>query len=826
MMWQFFSDSCKRALQIAHREALKMRSKEIGTAHLLLGIAAEGTSSAAGLLEANGVTAEGLRRTLKIDETIPEPDEQTDLPFSDGARGCLDAALNSARSLDAELVDPSCLLAAVLKVNDNGACRLLATLGVSPETLRERAAELLASSKREESPVHSPKAGNGEGDEAELAIIGQFCVDLTARAAAGELDPIVGRQKETRRLMQVLCRRTKNNPVLVGDPGVGKTAVVEGLAQLIQSEMVPDPLKGKKILQLNVGSLVAGAKYRGDFEERFQKLIAQVSKSKDILFIDEIHTLIGTGNAEGSLDAANMLKPSLARGELRIIGATTAAEYRRYIERDGALERRFQPIDIAEPDFDSAVAIVSGLLPRYEEHHGVVYAPEAAETAVRLSSRFLTDRRLPDKAIDLIDEAGAKAQLDRSDWPPELKEVKTRLGQLRRDKEAAILAADFELAGRFRSDEAETAQQLEENLSVWRRGRRMSGSRVGPDDLAQVLSSWCGVPVGQMSQSEAERLLTLESRVEKHLIGQSEAVSCVCRALRRNRSGLQDEKRPIGSFLFLGPSGVGKTELARVVARELYSSDKALIALDMSEFHDRYTVSRLIGTGPGYVGYEDRGQLTEAVRRHPYSVVLLDEIEKADPQVNRILLQIMEDGRLTDGHGDTVDFRNALIIMTSNLGSREAAKSPFGFSDAGRSDQAARGVMSDELKRFFPPELLGRMDDVVYFRRLNAEDLSKIFDLLLAPAVQRLKRRGIDFSVSPQLKLAILDEAARQGAGARPLRRLVEKRVSDPTAEWLIANPGASGDLVCSLEDGETAVRCQEGPAVLAALSSLETQGH
>ncbi len=753
-MWQFFTERSKRVVQIAHREALRLGHPAIGTEHLMIGLVAEESSVAARLLRDAGLAADDVaRKILELHPPMAPTALRTDLPLSRNARDVVENAIRLARELHSSYVGTEHLLLGVLSNPSCLACRALTGLGLDVTGQRDALKKQLAPDEPLEEKEESP-AENASTDRKKTPVLDKYCVDLTSRAARGDLDPVIGREQETRRMMQILCRRRKNNPVLVGEPGVGKTSIVEGLALKIVNGTVPSLLKNKRIVELTMGAIVAGTKYRGEFEERMKKILDELASSKNIiLFIDELHTVVGAGSAEGSLDAANILKPSLARGEFQIIGATTRAEYTKNIEKDAALERRFQPVDVGEPDQDAARAILEGLKENYEKHHSVRYTEGAIDAAVRLSSRYLSDRSLPDKAIDLIDEAGAKVRLE----------------------------VDGE------------GTEIPEDLTV------------DENEIAEVLSEWSGIPVKTLTEHEAQRLLRLESEIHQRLVGQDEAVSTLCRAVRRARSGLKDPRRPVGSFLFLGPSGVGKTELARCLARSLFGSEKALLAFDMSEYMERHEAAKLIGAPPGYVGYDEEGRLTEAVRRHPWSVVLFDEIEKASPDVFNLLLQILEEGRLTDAHGRVVDFKNTVVIMTSNLGVRETTKPGLGFS---ASDEAGKKKMTDAVlaavKGFFRPELLNRVDAQLVFHALTPDEMEQIFGIMLYDLRTRLGEHGIILSMSKGAREFLLAEAAVQNQGARPLRRLIQNRIEDPLSDLILSGKIPSGSTVdCECENGE-----------------------
>ncbi|OON88904.1 ATP-dependent Clp protease ATP-binding subunit [Pyramidobacter sp. C12-8] len=752
-MWQFFTERSKRVIQIAHREALRLGHAFIGTEHLMIGLIAEESSVAALALKDAGLAAEDVAREILALRPPAAPYAQpVDLPLSDRARGVLNAAIHLARELHSSYVGTEHLLLGVLSAPECTACHALAELGLDTENLRVGLKkQLVAQSSRQEAADEEKNAAGRPAADAKTPTLDKYCVDLTAKAAKGELDPLIGREQETHRMMQILCRRRKNNPVLVGDPGVGKTAIVEGLAYRIQKGAVPSLLKGKRVVELTMGTIVAGTKYRGEFEDRMKKIVDELTAAKNvILFIDELHTVVGAGSAEGSLDAANILKPSLARGEFQVIGATTRDEYTKNIEKDAALERRFQPVAVGEPDQDAALAILQGLKESYEKHHSVHYTEGALEAAVRLSSRYLSDRSLPDKAIDLIDEAGAKVRLDLDE------------------------------------------QQIPEGLTV------------DEEEIAGVLSEWSGIPVKTLTEHEAQRLLRLESEIHQRLVGQDEAVSALCRAVRRSRSGLKDPRRPVGSFLFLGPSGVGKTELARCLARALFGSEKALLAFDMSEYMERHEAAKLIGAPPGYVGYDEEGRLTEAVRRHPWSVVLFDEIEKANPDVFNLLLQILEEGRLTDAHGRTVDFKNTVIIMTSNLGVRETAKAGFGFSASAEAEKKKQSeALLGAVKEFFRPEFLNRLDAQLVFHPLSAEEMARVFDIMMFDLRSRLGEHGIILSMAKDVREFLLRAAAAQNQGARPLRRLIQTKIEDPLSDLILSGEVPDGSTVDCVLDGD-----------------------
>jgi len=753
-LWEFFTERSKRVIQAAHREALRLGHAFIGTEHLLIGLITEESSGAATALQEAGLAADDIaQKVLELRPPASPYPQAVDLPLSERARDVLNSAVRVARELHSGYVGTEHLLLGVLSSPDCVACQALRALGLNVEDTYAALKQQLQSQNGEKPQgAASQSSTAGQAGQAKTPTLDKYCVDLTAKAARGELDPLIGREQEMRRMMQILCRRRKNNPVLVGEPGVGKTAIVEGLACRIQKGLVPSLLKDKRVVELTMSTLVAGTKYRGEFEDRMKKIVDELTAAGSvILFIDELHTVVGAGSAEGSLDAANILKPSLARGDFQVIGATTRDEYTKNIEKDAALERRFQPIDVGEPDEDAAIAILRGLKESYEKHHSVRYTDEALEAAVHLSSRYLTDRSLPDKAIDLIDEAGAKVRLDLD-------------------------------------------------------GQKLPApATVDENEIADVLSEWSGIPVKTLTEHEAQRLLNLESEIHRRLVGQDEAVSALCRAIRRSRSGLRDPRRPVGSFLFLGPSGVGKTELARCLARALFGSEKALLAFDMSEYMERHEAAKLIGAPPGYVGYDEEGRLTEAGRRHPWSVVLFDEIEKAHPDVYNLLLQILEDGRLTDSHGRTVDFRNTVIIMTSNLGVRETMKPELGFSPSAEAEKKKQSeAVMGAVREFFRPEFLNRLDAQLVFHALTPDEMNRILDIMMFDLRSRLGERGIILSLDRGVREFLLAGAVSEHQGARPLRRLIQAKIEDPLSDMILSGEIPSGSTVmCVMENGK-----------------------
>ncbi|NLC38454.1 MAG: ATP-dependent Clp protease ATP-binding subunit, partial [Clostridia bacterium] len=737
----------------------------------------------------------------------------------------LELALDESRRQGVNYIGTEHILLGLIREGEGIAARVLANMGVTAADIRKQVVELLGGSSAPEQPSFSlgdlfgfmggsgpgasgaqastGKKGKGSGNTPTLDSFGR---DLTSIAREGNLDPVVGRQKEIERVIQVLSRRTKNNPVLIGEPGVGKTAIAEGLAQMIVDNKVPETLANKRVVTLDMANLVAGSKYRGEFEERMRKIIEEIRAAGNIiLFIDELHTLIGAGAAEGAIDAANILKPALARGELQTIGATTIDEYRKHIEKDAALERRFQPIMVGEPTVEETIEILKGLRDRYEAHHRVKISDEALVAAAKLSSRYISDRFLPDKAIDLVDEAASRVRLEMHTAPPQVKELEAKLEKIRNEKEAAVNSQEFETAAKLRDEEQKIKSQLEQLKKDWNDKRGKEEAVVGEENIAAIVSSWTGIPVARLEEKETDRLLKLEEILHQRVIGQEEAVKALAKAVRRARAGLKDPKRPIGSFIFLGPTGVGKTELARALAEALFGDEDAMIRLDMSEYMEKHTVSRLVGAPPGYVGYEEAGQLTEAVRRSPYSVILLDEIEKAHPEVFNILLQVLEDGRLTDAKGRTVDFRNTVIIMTSNVGAgtlRQQGRVGFGGgeTEADAYEKMKENIMS-ELKRTFRPEFLNRLDELVVFHALNRDHIKRIVDLMINELNGRLKEQGLKVEITPAAAEILTDEGFDENFGARPLRRAILRLIEDPVSDGLLEGKFQEGDVI--IADGK-----------------------
>ena len=811
-----FTDRARKAMQIAKEEALAQGSSKVGTEHLLLALAKEDEGIAAEALRTLEIGYEDILEQLKeMKTTVSAPTEEVDaskLAFTPRVIAVMERSFREARENNQTYVSTEHLLLGIVAEGNGMAVDILTRLGVSAASVRQAVEKLTAGDKRKKRPLAGSASGrpgaglpffsgeaSGAGGAEGGSTLEQFGTNLTDQARAGELDPVIGREKEISRVMEILSRRTKNNPLILGDPGVGKTAIVEGLAQEIASGDVPENLMGKNIWTLDLPGLVAGAKYRGEFEERLKNVIQEATEADDIiLFIDEMHTLIGAGSAEGSIDASSMLKPVLARGAFQIIGATTADEFRKHLSKDPAFERRFQVVDIEEPSPADTVKILNALLPRYEEHHHVTYTPAAVEAAVSLSSRYVQDRFLPDKAIDLIDEAGARARIAHNRAPEGIRDAEKRVNELADKVREATDADDMNKAAELKHEQQEAEVALAEAKSAWTAELERDRIVIDVPQIADIVSVASGVPVSSLTEDESRRLLSCESMLKERIIGQDEAVTAVAKAIRRSRSPLKDPRRPGGSFIFLGPTGVGKTELAKTLAEYLFGSKDALISFDMSEFASQYEVSKLIGSPPGYVGHEEGGQLTKAVRRHPYSVVLFDEIEKAHPDIFNILLQVLDEGRLTDSHGKTVDFRNTVIIMTSNVGAREIAQtSTVGFSGSkGLSQAEIKSRAMTELKRLFRPEFLNRVDDIVVFSSLSDESLHAIAALMVDELRQRLIANGMSLEVTPEALDLITKEGTDPAYGARPLRRAIQTLVEDPLSEELLAGEWHEGDIV------------------------------
>ena len=809
-----FTDKGNSALNNAISTAEKLGHTYIGSEHLLLGILSVPNGAACGILNDNGVTKEGVEKLLV--ETVGRgiPTKLSPENFTPRAKRVIENAISGTRQLGNQFVGTEHLLIGILGEGDNYAVRFLSELGVDIALLTSKVLEIIGFSDQ----IESGSLGKGEDYKREnrtknggkTTNIDKYGHDLTADAKNGKLDPVIGRESEIERVIQILCRRTKNNPCLIGEPGVGKTAVVEGLAQKIADGEIPDLLKDKRIITLDLTGMVAGAKYRGDFEERIKAIVDEVTANDDIiLFIDEVHTIVGAGSAEGSTDAANILKPSLARGDLQVIGATTLAEYRKNIEKDAALERRFQPVTVGEPGEDDSIEILKGLRDKYEAHHNVKISDDAIVAAVKLSSRYINDRYLPDKAIDLIDEAGSRARLSVSSEPEEIKALENKIKSVSEEKNSYINSQNFEKAAELRDKEKELNFQLDKMKKSWKEKSDKNSKVVTENEIAEIISKWTGIPTGQLTEEESNRLLKMESVLHSRIIGQDEAVTAVSKAIRRGRVGLKDPKRPIGSFIFLGPTGVGKTELCKALAEAMFGSEDAMIRLDMSEYMEKHTVSRIVGSPPGYVGFEEGGQLTEKVRRKPYSVLLFDEIEKAHPDVFNILLQILEDGILTDSQGRKVDFKNTVIIMTSNIGARLITdkKVSFGFSADGGETHLENDVKDEvlaELKNHFKPEFLNRVDDIVVFSKLSKDDIEKIAENMLKTLKVRLENIGVKVEFDKTAITAVAEAGFDAVYGARPLRRAIQSKIEDNLSEKILDGSIEKGkEYICKFENDE-----------------------
>jgi len=805
-MFERFTDRARRVVVLAQEEARMLNHNYIGTEHILLGLIHEGEGVAAKALESLGIALEGVR--AQVEEIIGQGQQSPSghIPFTPRAKKVLELSLREALQLGHNYIGTEHILLGLIREGEGVAAQVLVKLGADLNRVRQQVLQLLSGYQGKETAA--AEGGRSEGTPSTSLVLDQFGRNLTQSAREGKLDPVIGREKEIERVMQVLSRRTKNNPVLIGEPGVGKTAVVEGLAQAIIRGDVPQTLKDKHLYTLDLGSLVAGSRYRGDFEERLKKVLKEIRTRGDIImFIDEIHTLVGAGAAEGAIDAASILKPMLARGELQTIGATTLDEYRKYVEKDAALERRFQPIQVGEPTVAHTIEILKGLRDRYEAHHRITITDDALVAAATLADRYISDRFLPDKAIDLIDEAGARMRIRRMTAPPDLRDFDEKLAAVRRDKESAIDSQDFEKAAALRDSEKQLLARKSEREKAWKDGDLDVVSEVDDEQIAEVLANWTGIPVFKLTEEETTRLLRMEDELHKRIIGQNQAVKAVSQAIRRTRAGLKDPKRPSGSFIFAGPSGVGKTELTKALAEFLFGDEDALIQVDMGEFHDRYTASRLFGAPPGYVGYEEGGQLTEKVRRKPFSVVLFDEIEKAHQDIYNTLLQVLEDGRLTDGQGRTVDFKNTVIVFTSNLGTQDISKSvSLGFAqgnDAESTYERMKQKVNDELKRHFRPEFLNRIDDVVVFHQLTTEEINRMVDLMLKRVEGALKNKDMGLEVTPEAKALLGERGFDPVLGARPLRRTIQREIEDKLSEKILFDEIRPGEIILVDVKGE-----------------------
>ncbi|ADP34725.1 ATP-dependent Clp protease ATP-binding subunit [Bacillus atrophaeus] len=804
MMFGRFTERAQKVLALAQEEALRLGHNNIGTEHILLGLVREGEGIAAKALQALGLGSDKIQK--EVESLIGRGQEMSQtIHYTPRAKKVIELSMDEARKLGHSYVGTEHILLGLIREGEGVAARVLNNLGVSLNKARQQVLQLLGSNE-------TGSSASGTNSNANTPTLDSLARDLTAIAKEDSLDPVIGRSKEIQRVIEVLSRRTKNNPVLIGEPGVGKTAIAEGLAQQIINNEVPEILRDKRVMTLDMGTVVAGTKYRGEFEDRLKKVMDEIRQAGNIiLFIDELHTLIGAGGAEGAIDASNILKPSLARGELQCIGATTLDEYRKYIEKDAALERRFQPIQVDQPSVDESVQILRGLRDRYEAHHRVSITDEAIEAAVKLSDRYISDRFLPDKAIDLIDEAGSKVRLRSFTTPPNLKELEQKLDEVRKEKDAAVQSQEFEKAASLRDTEQRLREQVEDTKKTWKEKQGQENSEVSVEDIAMVVSSWTGVPVSKIAQTETDKLLNMENLLHSRVIGQDEAVVAVAKAVRRARAGLKDPKRPIGSFVFLGPTGVGKTELARALAESIFGDEEAMIRIDMSEYMEKHSTSRLVGSPPGYVGYDEGGQLTEKVRRKPYSVVLLDEIEKAHPDVFNILLQVLEDGRLTDSKGRTVDFRNTILIMTSNVGASELKRNKYvGFNvqDETQNHKDMKDKVMGELKRAFRPEFINRIDEIIVFHSLEKKHLNEIVTLMSDQLTKRLKEQDLSIELTEAAKAKVADEGVDLEYGARPLRRAIQKHVEDRLSEELLrGNIDKGQHIVLDVEDGEFVVK-------------------
>jgi len=804
-MFERFTDRARRVVVLAQEEARMLNHNYIGTEHILLGLIHEGEGVAAKALESLGISLEAVRQ--QVEEIIGQGQQAPSghIPFTPRAKKVLELSLREALQLGHNYIGTEHILLGLIREGEGVAAQVLVKLGADLNRVRQQVIQLLSGYQGKE-----PTAAGGpaEGTPSTSLVLDQFGRNLTQAAREGKLDPVIGREKEIERVMQVLSRRTKNNPVLIGEPGVGKTAVVEGLSQKIVRGEVPETLKDKQLYTLDLGALVAGSRYRGDFEERLKKVLKEIRTRGDIiLFIDELHTLVGAGAAEGAIDAASILKPMLARGELQTIGATTLDEYRKHLEKDAALERRFQPIQVAEPSLKHTIEILKGLRDRYEAHHRVSITDAALVAAATLADRYISDRFLPDKAIDLIDEAGSRMRIRRMTAPPDLREFDERIATVRREKESAIDSQDFEKAASLRDKEKQLLGEKAHREKEWKAGDMDVVAEVDEELIAEVLSTATGIPVFKLTEEESARLLRMEDELHKRVIGQTDAIKALSQAIRRTRAGLKDPKRPGGSFIFAGPSGVGKTELSKTLAEFLFGDENTLIQLDMSEFSEKHTVSRLFGSPPGYVGYEEGGQLTEKVRRKPFSVVLFDEVEKAHPDIFNSLLQILEDGRLTDAQGRVVDFKNTVIIMTTNLGTRDISKGfNLGFAatgDARTGYERMKTKVMDELKQHFRPEFLNRVDDMIVFHQLTEDEIVQIVDLMIAKLDDRLKDKDMAVEVTPAAKKLLAERGFDPVLGARPLRRTIQREVEDALSEKILYSELRAGQIVVVDVEGE-----------------------
>jgi ATP-dependent Clp protease ATP-binding subunit ClpC len=818
-----FTPRAQQVLALARKEADRFHHNYVGTEHLLLGLIKLGQGVAVSVLQKMGMDLETVRNAVeKQVGTGPEGKPSGNIPYTPRVKKVLALAGKEAKALNHSYVGTEHILLGLLREGEGVAARVLKALDVDIERTRNEILSELDPQFTGESEEGMPPSSRGpaaeEKKDQKTPALKAFGRDLTELARRGELDPVIGRKNEIRRVVQILCRRTKNNPVLIGEAGVGKTAIVEGLAQEIATGLVPEILADKRVVTLDLALMVAGTKYRGQFEERIKAVMEEIKRARNvIIFIDELHTIVGAGAAEGAMDASNIFKPSLSRGELQCIGATTLSEYRKYIEKDSALDRRFQSVKVDAPSVDDTILILRGIRSKYEEHHKVVFTDQSLETAAKLSDRYITGRFLPDKAIDVLDEAGARARIASLNRPPEIEELSTEIDDVCAKKEEAISKQHFEEAAEFRDKEKQLRAKREQVLENWKKHREEKTITVGDEEMMQVVAAWTGIPLQRIERKEAEKLLQIEAELQNTVIGQEEATVVIAKALRRSRADLKDPRRPIGSFMFMGPTGVGKTHLAKTLADKMFGNQDAIIQIDMSEYMEKFSVSRLIGSPPGYVGYEEGGQLSEAVRRKPYSVILFDEIEKAHPDVIQLLLQVLEDGRLTDSLGRTVDFRNTIIIMTSNVGASHLhSQGVMGFgTDAaagGGSFEKAKDKIMDEAKKVFKPEFLNRINEMVVFRPLNRDDLVKIVELEVSKVAKRLAERKIHLDITKDAKILLIDKGYDEKYGARPLRRAVERYLEDPLAEAILRGEVKTGEPIVVARDGDHLTFEQESP--------------